>query len=66
MTGPRFISKYLIVASQGYPTLQLRHLVRRAIDIWEHTYGKNLPIYGLWDFDPEGFTQVLIPQSWIK
>jgi hypothetical protein len=48
------------VASQGYPTLQLRQLVRRAIDLWDHTYKKILPVYGLWDFDLHGLTQVLI------
>jgi hypothetical protein len=49
----------MVVATDGYPTLQLRHLVHGAL----YEFAQKIPVYGLWDFDAQGFTQVSIVQS---
>jgi hypothetical protein len=51
-------AKYALISSQGFPTHHLRHLVRDALDYWEHRNTDILAVYGIWDFDIAGINQV--------
>jgi hypothetical protein len=53
------VRDFVIVASQGFPTLHLRLVIRTAFEIYARTFQQPLPVYGLWDFDIAGLTQVM-------
>ena len=52
-----------MLASQGFSTPHLPHLVREAVDQFSAFHGR-LRIYSLWDFDVYGIKQVS-DEAWV-